>query len=84
MPRFSAGEQFQIAPLSGDHDRTAFSCGSEALDRYFREQASQDIKRRVATCFVATRVGTLDVAGCWSMQRMKRRGDFMSALVFRS
>lgn len=46
-------ELFRIEPLSGNHDRSRFSCGSDALDRYFREQASQDIKRRIATCFVA-------------------------------
>lgn len=27
--------------------------GSEPLDRYFQTQASQDVKRRLATCFVA-------------------------------
>jgi ribosomal protein S18 acetylase RimI-like enzyme len=43
---------FRIEPLAG-HDRKRFSCGSEMLDRYFREQVTQDIKRRVASCFVA-------------------------------
>src|SRR5207244_6568625 len=27
--------------------------GSEALDRYFREMVTQDIRRRIAKCFVA-------------------------------
>lgn len=35
------------------YDRSAFSCGSEVLNRYLREQVSQDIRRRVAACFVA-------------------------------
>lgn len=38
--------------LLADHDRRNFSCGSIALDRYFREQATQDVRRRLATCFV--------------------------------
>ncbi|UCI06934.1 GNAT family N-acetyltransferase [Mesorhizobium sp. B1-1-8] len=42
-----------IEGLAGSHDRTAFSCGVPALDRYLREQVSQDIKRRVSNCFVA-------------------------------
>lgn len=46
-------ERFRIEPLSGDHDRTQFVSGSEALDRYFQTQASQDIKRRIVACFVA-------------------------------
>ena len=44
---------FRLVPLSGDQDRSGFSCGSEPLDRYLREQATQDIRRRVAPCFVA-------------------------------
>lgn len=28
---------FRLAPLDTAHDRTAFNCGSEPLDRYFRE-----------------------------------------------
>jgi GNAT superfamily N-acetyltransferase len=47
----SAG--FRIEPLTPAHDRKAFSCQVSALDRYFRELASQDIKRRVSNCFVA-------------------------------
>jgi len=34
-------------------DRSAFKSGSAPLDRYLREQVSQDIRRRVAACFVA-------------------------------
>jgi predicted GNAT family N-acyltransferase len=42
---------FRIEPL-GDHDRAAFSCGVEVLDRYLREQASQDARRHAAAPFV--------------------------------
>jgi GNAT superfamily N-acetyltransferase len=42
---------FNIAPL-GDHDRAVFSCGNAALDRYIREQASQDVKRSLASIFI--------------------------------
>lgn len=44
---------FSIDALSAAHDRKSFSCGVDALDRYFRELATQDIKRRVSNCFVA-------------------------------
>lgn len=43
--------KFNIGPLR-DHDRAAFSCGKVALDRYIREQASQDVKRGLASVFV--------------------------------
>lgn len=47
------GVPFLLAPLNGSHDRTVFNCASEPLNRYLREQVSQDIRRRVAACFVA-------------------------------
>jgi predicted GNAT family N-acyltransferase len=43
--------KYTIQPL-GDHDRAAFSCGNASLDHYIREQASQDIKRGLASVFV--------------------------------
>lgn len=60
-------ERFRIEPLSNQHDRSQFSSGSVPLDRYLREQASQDIKRRIATCFVAVGVQTNDVAGFYTL-----------------
>ena len=44
----------QIAALdTAAQDRSRFNSGTPALDRYLREQASQDIRRRIAACFVA-------------------------------
>lgn len=36
----------------GTHDRAAFCSGIDALDRYFREHVTQDIRRRLSNCFV--------------------------------
>lgn len=38
----------------GHQNRAAFSCGNPALDHYIREQASQDVKRGLASVFVIT------------------------------
>lgn len=46
--------KFTVAALDLEANRSEFCCGSELLDRYFRTQVSQDIKRRVAACFVAS------------------------------
>jgi len=51
-------EAFSFEALNATHDRAAFCCGVPELDRYFRELATQDIRRRVSNCFVA-----LDPAG---------------------
>jgi predicted GNAT family N-acyltransferase len=34
------------------HNRASFKCGQDDLDRYLHAQATQDIKKRVATVFV--------------------------------
>lgn len=44
---------FQLALLDAAHDRTTFNSGSDPLDRYLREQVTQDVRRRVSACFVA-------------------------------
>lgn len=42
-------------PLGDQHDRAAFSCGVEALDRYFQgDPVRQDMSRRLAAAFVMT------------------------------
>ncbi|WP_186033968.1 GNAT family N-acetyltransferase [Burkholderia gladioli] len=46
------GAQLTVAVLSAAHDWTRFDCGTPALDRYLRETATQDVRRRVAACFV--------------------------------
>jgi len=43
---------FAVTPLMAEHDRPFFRSGYDSLDRYLREQVSQDIRRRVAACFV--------------------------------
>ncbi len=42
-----------VLPLNRRHDRADFSCGSIILDRYLKEFALQDARRRVAAPFVA-------------------------------
>ena len=57
---------FIIEPLKA-HDRSAFVCGTDALDRYLREQASQDVKRLMASCFVAVETATNALAGYYTL-----------------
>jgi predicted GNAT family N-acyltransferase len=53
---------FRIAPLGDHHDRSVFECGVEPLDRYFKTQAGQDVRKRVASCFVLTEDGSAPIA----------------------
>ena len=58
---------FLIEPLSDTHDRGAFASGVEALDRYFSSQVTQDVRRRIAACFVAVERETKTVAGYYTI-----------------
>jgi GNAT superfamily N-acetyltransferase len=49
--RDEQGVRFET--LGPQHDRAGFDCGVPALDRYLAQQATQDVRRRVANCFVA-------------------------------
>jgi hypothetical protein len=62
-----SGRRYRIEPLSSGHDRKDFTCGAEALDRYIRTQATQDLRRRVATCFVAVEEGSNAVVGFYTL-----------------
>ena len=44
---------FRIELLASEHKRAEFVSGSEPLDRYFQQQVTQDVRRRVTACFVA-------------------------------
>lgn len=48
------------------HDRNGFASGTPALDRYLREQVAQDLRRRVAACFVAL-AGASRIAGYYTL-----------------
>lgn len=58
---------FVIEVLGSAHSRTEFSSGVEALDRYFREQVTQDVRRRTTICYVAIDVATAKVAGYYTL-----------------
>jgi GNAT superfamily N-acetyltransferase len=53
--------------LERHHDRSLFSCGVEPLDRYFRGQVTQDIRRQVAACYLAIERSTGRIAGYYTL-----------------
>lgn len=48
-------------------DRSAFDCGTDSLDRYFRTQVSQDVRRHIATAFIAVERSTGVIAGFYTL-----------------
>lgn len=65
------------------HDRSRFVSGSAALDRYLREQASQDIRRRIATCFVAVDVAAGGIAGFYTLAAASMQIDALAPEITR-
>src|SRR5205823_5224866 len=57
----------QVEPLAPHHDRGAFSCGEPTLDRYLRQQARQDVERRVAAVFVLVGDSPNQIAGYYTL-----------------
>jgi GNAT superfamily N-acetyltransferase len=45
--------RYRVSALDASIDRKGFVSGSVALDHYFQQQVTQDIRRRVTACFVA-------------------------------
>lgn len=56
-----------IVLLSKKHDRSGFSCGKELLDNYLKNQAGQDVKRKLSACFVLTEPGSNSICGYYTL-----------------
>lgn len=58
---------FRLEALESNHDRSMFVSSEERLDRYFQAQVTQDIRRRIANCFVAVEVATNQVVAYYTI-----------------
>jgi predicted GNAT family N-acyltransferase len=63
----AAGGGWRVEALSRRHARDGFSCGSEPLDRYLRQQARQDADKRVAAPFVLVEPPDAEVLGYYTL-----------------
>ena len=59
--------RYRFEPLGRHHRRAGFSCGVEALDRYFYRQAGQDQRRALAVPYVLVDTHTRDVVGYYTL-----------------
>jgi ribosomal protein S18 acetylase RimI-like enzyme len=67
MAASKAAPPYTIEALTAAHDRAGFKSGVEPLDRYFASQVTQDIRRRVSTCFVAVERASGAVVGFYTV-----------------
>jgi len=73
---------FRFEPLDKKkHDRATFSCEQESLDRYLKERATQEIKKRVAAVYVLTPDGKR-IAGYYTLSQYAiEAGDLPRELI---
>lgn len=65
MPFILATEH--IVPLEKGHDRNAFDCGNDELNRYLQQQARQDAEKHVAVTFVLLEPGSPSILGFFTL-----------------
>lgn len=58
---------YRVELLAPTHDRTAFACGNNELDRYLRQQAGQDVRRGLAVVYTLVDTTTGTVAGYYTL-----------------
>lgn len=58
---------YVIEPLDAQHNRSDFECGVEPLNRYLKQQASQDMRRRIAALFVLVNQDIDSIAGYYTL-----------------
>jgi ribosomal protein S18 acetylase RimI-like enzyme len=73
---------YSIQPLDAAQDRTSFASGVEPLDEYLRRQAGQDMRRRLAACFVLSRSDGF-VAGYYTLSATSIRLSNLPASLAR-
>ncbi len=75
-------EGFATQPLKKAHDRAAFTCGNFHLDNYLKTQASQDMAKRVAACFVLT-PDSKTIAGFYTLSQYSIDAGFLPEEISR-
>jgi GNAT superfamily N-acetyltransferase len=58
---------FAIELLGSQHKRDTFASGVEPLDRYFREQAKPDVRKRTTACYVTREIASDRIAGYYTL-----------------
>jgi GNAT superfamily N-acetyltransferase len=81
MRVLSLRDHYKIEPLSSAHDRASFSCGNSILDRYLKQQASQDSRRGFAAVFVVVESSSGALHGFYSLSMASVPLDLLPAEI---
>lgn len=64
--------------LTSGHEKSNFSSGNFLLDNYLQKQASQDVKRKLAACFVVNKESTNRVIGYYTLSNSNIPASWIS------
>ncbi len=67
MLLFQIQNRIMIELLDKKHNRNEFDCGKELLNNYLKNQAGQDIKRKLSACFVLAEEETKNIQGYYTL-----------------
>ena len=67
MTGLDLGTAYDVEVLDRKYNRATFTCGVAVLDQYLSRQAMQDMRRRVATVFVAMERGSGELHGFYTL-----------------
>jgi GNAT superfamily N-acetyltransferase len=63
--------------LNPTHNKIDFSCGKESLDYYLKNQATQDIKRKLSVCFILPDSARDKIKGFYTLSNSSIPLDFV-------
>jgi len=63
--------------LDSKHDRDNFKCGKDLLDNYFRNQAKQEVKRKLSACVVLIDKETGNISGYYTLSSNSISNDLI-------
>jgi ribosomal protein S18 acetylase RimI-like enzyme len=67
LPGKKGDTLYRVEALGKEHDRSGFSCGSAALDKYLGVQARQDARKHAAVTFVLCEGKSNTVVGFYTL-----------------
>lgn len=68
---------FVSTPLNSNHNRDVFSCGKASLDNYLKYQVTQDIKRKLAACFINAEKNGSDIKGFYTLSGSSIKSEYI-------
>ncbi len=67
MPMSLTQRRTMIELLDKKHNKNEFDCGKELLNNYLKNQAGQDVKRKLSVCFVLAEKKTCSIRGYYTL-----------------